>query len=127
MVLVVRHDSPFAGTEPPPPPVVLLLMQTDLDMQGPTDLLIHKDLEFAPGGKKTVSFAPKHTYPPPPNFDQTIPAPLQVTRCVLQKHRQWEGDEKETQIIKVRLLSVVVFYLLIYDFRVSFTGWWMIC
>jgi hypothetical protein len=114
MASVVRYASPFAETEKPPPPVVLLLLQTDLNVHTSTGLVIHEDLEHpVPSAKKTVVFAPvlQHTYPPPPIFEDVIPTPTMLTRKIIEHHEAWEGGERETAIIKVRLVYLI-FYLL---------------
>jgi hypothetical protein len=113
MASFVHYASPFAETEKPPPPVVLLLLQTDLNVHTSTGLLIHEDLEhLVPSAKKTVVFAPavQHTYPPPPIFEHTIPAPAMLTRKILEHHDAWEGGERETVIIKVRLVFIILSY-----------------
>ncbi|KAJ6601697.1 hypothetical protein DFH09DRAFT_1069260 [Mycena vulgaris] len=112
MASYVRYASPFAETERPPPPVVLLLLQTDLIMHASTGLVIHEDLEtLVSSTKKTVVFAPasilEHMYPPPPIFEQTIPAPTMLTRKILEKHDTWEGGERETAIIKTTVHALV--------------------
>ncbi|KAJ6529251.1 hypothetical protein B0H19DRAFT_1274295 [Mycena capillaripes] len=113
MAFVVRYASPFAETEPPPPPVVLLLLQTDLNTHPSTGLNIHEDLEnLVPhGAKKTVAFAPaptlNYTYPPPPIFQDMIPAPPMLTRKIIENHDAWEGGERETALIKTVIHALV--------------------
>jgi hypothetical protein len=129
MASVVRYGYPFAETEKPPPPVVLLLLQTDLNVSTSMGLVIHEDLDNpVPSAKKTVVFAPvlEHAYPPPPIFEEKIPTPTMLTRKVIENHAAWEGGDRETIIIKVRLVYLT-FYLLNIDVRQLFTHWWTSC
>ncbi|KAJ7323500.1 hypothetical protein DFH08DRAFT_817530 [Mycena albidolilacea] len=110
MASVVRYASPFAETEKPPPPVVLLLLQTDLNVHTSTGLVIHEDLDHpVPSAKKTVVFAPvhRHTYPPPPIFEDVIPTPTMLTRKIIEHHEAWECGERETAIIKTTVHTLV--------------------
>ncbi|KAF8146424.1 hypothetical protein K438DRAFT_1990785 [Mycena galopus ATCC 62051] len=112
MASFVRHASPFAETEKPPPPVVLLLQQTDLNMHTSTGLMIHEDLgSLVPSAKKTVVFAQaldqEHTYPPPPIFEDLIPAPQMLTRKIIEKHDAWQVGERKTALIKTTVHALV--------------------
>nr|GAT43370.1 predicted protein [Mycena chlorophos] len=107
MAFLVRHQSPFAQTEPPPTPVALLLAHTDIIIEPGPGLLMHEDLpDTVQPLKRTIVFAENatvHTYPPQATVAPAdkISKPTALSRGKLETFDEWKESNAQTEIIRI--------------------------